>query len=245
MSLAIDQYINEVLAYAHRPESEVEEIRAEIEDHLEQKATDFEAEGISREDAIYRAIQEHGPARKIGYASRPKFPLIDVRLSGTARGVFAFGPKAVGVFAFGGMACGLFSFGGLATGVVSIGGCAASLLFCWAGVGLSVFSYSGLALGLMAIGGFAVGIMAYGGSAIGLWAKGGATLSYYTPETVPEWFLNIEEYFKGILTAISDFSPLVMILTLGIFVPLISFQLFFTHREKQRLHNAGILLPEE
>ncbi len=106
-------------------------IRQELEDHLLQKVEDLAEDGLPREEAILKALRQHGPPRAIGYRLRSPFPWIDIRTQGTARGVIAIGPRAEGIFAFGGIAVGVFAFGVLAIGVFSFGG--VSVGFCSAG----------------------------------------------------------------------------------------------------------------
>ena len=180
MSQAISTYLDRVMACAKIEDSDqAAKIRAEQQDHLEEKIERLVADGTAREDAVFRAIDEHGDALVVGYGLRPAFPLIDIRARGTARGVVAIGPKAVGIFAFGGSACGVFAFGGVSAGVFTIGGLTAALLLSWGGfavVPLGI-AYAGVGAGLVAIGGVVVGLL----------AQGGVESSYYTMETAPEW----------------------------------------------------------
>lgn len=188
MSIALNRYLDRVMVYAKRSDEDTVRIRAELEDHLLQKIDNLKADGVSTEDALFRAIEDHGNPRVVGYALRPKFPLIDVRAHGTARGVIAIGPRAVGVIAIGGAAFGVISFGGFAAGLFSIGGFGLALLFTWAGFGVAPIAYAGFALGLAAYGGFACGIVSTGGFACGVWAEGGIGWSYYPGvENMPAW----------------------------------------------------------
>jgi len=124
MSRALKKYLDRVMIYANRNEKDAAQIRAELEDHLLKKIDDLEAGGLSREDAVFGAIEDHGHPRTVGYGLRKRFSWVDVRTHGTARGFIAIGPKAIGVFAFGGTAFGLFAFGGVALGLVAFGGLA-------------------------------------------------------------------------------------------------------------------------
>ena len=117
MSRALQKYLDQVILYANRKEKDAAKIRAELEDHLRQKMADLAAQGMSREDAVFQAIEDHGAARTIGYRLRKGFALLDVRTEGTARGFIAIGPRAVGLIAFGNVAVGLLAFGNLAFGV--------------------------------------------------------------------------------------------------------------------------------
>lgn len=196
MSQAIETYLERVMACAKIDDPEqAASIRAEQRDHLEEKIERQVADGLAREDAVFRAIDEHGDALIVGYGLRPAFPLVDIRARGTARGVIAIGPKAVGVFAFGGCAIGVFAFGGLAAGIFTIGGLTAALLLSWGGLAVVPcgIAYAGVGLAPIAIGGVAIGIVAFGGQAIGMLAEGGVESSRYTMETAPDWMRNVVE----------------------------------------------------
>jgi predicted Ser/Thr protein kinase/tetratricopeptide (TPR) repeat protein len=86
-----------------------------------------------------------------------------------ARGIFAFGDRAIGVIAAGGLAIGIFAFGGLGIGLLAFGGGAIGL----------VFAFGGGALGTIAAGGGAVGVVASGGAAAGYYAMGGGAAGVY------------------------------------------------------------------
>ena len=208
MSLIIERYLDKVLAYANRPAEEASAIRNELRDHLLEKTEAFRKTGLSIEDAAVRATEEHGHPRTVGYRLRRRFPLIDVRSQGTARGWIAIGPRAVGVIAFGGVAVGVFACGGAAVGVVAMGGAAVALLAAWAGIGLAPFAYCGIAVGGLAVGGIAIGAVAYGQAAVGLWVpSAGMSLSYYPQGSAPEiiWHLDPiigRPWFLAVLTAV-------------------------------------------
>ena len=196
MSLAVEQYLDRVMVYANRSDEEAGHIRAELADHLEQKIDDQELAGLCREDAVHRALTDLGHPRVVGYGLRPKFPWVDVRLHGTAKGVIAIGPRAVGVVAIGGMAMGLFAFGGMAVGLVSLGGFGIALLgmggLAFAPVGVA---YGGIAVGMVAFGGMACGVVAMGGLGIGLWVpSGGVCYSYYLAENVPAVLRQLDHF---------------------------------------------------
>jgi hypothetical protein len=180
VSQAIEAYLDRVMAYAHlREESEAKRVRAELRDHLLEKADVLTGKGTPREDAVFQTLQAHGPASVVGYGLRPKFPLVDVRTVGAARGFIAIGPKAVGVFAFGGLAIGVFSFGGLSIGIIGIGGLVLSLLAGWGGVTVTL-------LGL-ALGGFAIGLIAVGGLSVGGYTPGGPASLSLIQNHLPAW----------------------------------------------------------
>jgi hypothetical protein len=166
MSRALQKYLDHVMLYASRKEEDAVKIRVELEDHLRQKITDLEAQGLTREDAVFQAIEDHGHPRTIGYGLRKGFALLDVRTQGTARGFIAIGPRAVGIIAFGNVALGLFAFGNFAFGALAFGALALAALVSFGGISLAPL---GTALGLAAVGRFACGMIACGELAVGLW----------------------------------------------------------------------------
>jgi hypothetical protein len=226
MSQAIEAYLDKVMAYAHlREEVEAKRVRTELRDHLLEKADVLTGQGTPREDAVFQTLRAHGPASIVGYGLRPRFPLIDIRTAGTARGVVAIGPKAVGVFAFGGLSIGVFSFGGVSFGVVGIGGCVAALLAGWGGV---VVSPVGLALA-----GCAIGLIAIGGLSIGGWTAGGPASISLIQNHLPAWF------------PFDPVSPRSWVLWTAIlaliFVPSVLVSNLAMMRENKRLREQGAL----
>jgi hypothetical protein len=176
MSRALQKYLDQVLLYANRKEEESAKIRTELEDHLRQKTADLQAGGLTREDAVFQAIEDHGSARIVGYSLRTSFSLLDVRTEGTARGFIAIGPRAIGIIAFGNFAFGLFAFGNFAFGVFAFGALTIAGLLSIGGIALAPL---GAALGLAAAGRAAFGMIACGGLALGLqvpWAIDGVNL---------------------------------------------------------------------
>lgn len=189
MNRAIDEYLDRVMAFANRKPEEAPAVRAELRDHLLEKVAALKATGAPPEDAVFGALKEMGNPRVVGYGLRPRFPFLDVRAKGTARGFIALGPKAVGVFAFGGMAVGVFSLGGLSVGIFSVGGLGLGLLFAWAGLALAPLglAYGGIAIGLAAAGGIAVGIVSAGAMALGVWVpQAGAAFSRHPVGEAPQ-----------------------------------------------------------
>jgi hypothetical protein len=175
MSRALQKYLDQVILYTNRKEEDAKQIRVELEDHLRQKITDLQTRGLSREDAVFGAIEDHGHPRTIGYGLRKGFALLDVRTEGTARGFIAIGPRAVGIIAFGNVAVGLFAFGNLAIGALAFGALAIAGLLSLGGISLAPL---GAALGLVAVGQGAFGMIACGGLAVGLlvpWAIDGVS----------------------------------------------------------------------
>jgi len=166
MSRALQKYLDHVMLYANRKEEDAAKIRAELEDHLRQKIADLAAQGLTREDAVFQAIEDHGTSRTVGYSLRKGFALLDVRTQGTARGFIAIGPRAVGIIAFGNVAVGLFAFGNFALGAIAFGALAIAGLVSCGGISLAPL---GAALGLAAVGRVAYGMIACGGLAVGLW----------------------------------------------------------------------------
>ena len=176
MSRALQKYLDHVMLYANRKEEDATKIRAELEDHLRQKIADLAAQGLTREDAVFQAIEDHGTSRTVGYSLRKGFALLDVRTQGTARGFIAIGPRAVGIIAFGNVAVGLFAFGNLALGALAFGALAIAGLLSMGGISLAPL---GAAVGLAAVGRGAYGMIACGGLAVGLqvpWAIDGVSL---------------------------------------------------------------------
>ncbi len=165
MSRALQKYLDHVIIYANRKGQDAAKIRLELEDHLRQKITELEAQGLPPEDAVSQAIKAHGTVRTVGYGLRKGFPLLDVRTEGTARGIVAIGPRAFGVVAFGNVAVGLFAFGTLSLGLIAFGAVALAGSVAVGGLSLAPL---GAALGLAAAGRLACGIIAGGGVAVGL-----------------------------------------------------------------------------
>lgn len=181
----LDIYLDQVMAYADLTAEEAQWKRAELTDHLLERVSELEAAGSTRDDAVFRAIHDHGPPRRVGYGLRTGTRWIDVRLYGTARGFIAIGPRAVGCVACGGVATGVIAFGGVTLGLLSCG------FFSAAGFALGIISCGIISLGLNSLGAVAIGtntlgIVTKGVNAIGLWAaSGNDQYSYYDADTVP------------------------------------------------------------
>ena len=234
MSLTIERYLDKVLAYANRPADEASAIRNELRDHLLEKTEAFHKTGLSVEDAAVRATEEHGHPRTVGYRLRRRFPLIDVRSHGTARGWIAIGPRAVGVVAMGGVAVGVFAFGGVAAGVCAVGGVTVALLAAFAGIGLAPLAYCGIAVGGLAVGGIAIGLVACGQAAVGLWVPGaGVSLSYYPRGSAPEIMRSLDPIigWPGFLAVLT----VVLLVIMGI---LFAVEHILQQKEKARLQAA-------
>ena len=198
MNRVIEEYLDRVMVFAHLRTADATAVRAELRDHLLEKVATLEAAGDEPGDAVFEAVREMGNPRVVGYGLRPRFPLLDVRSQGTARGFVAIGPRAVGVFAFGGVAVGVFSFGGLSAGLFSVGGLALGLLFAWAGLALAPLglAYGGVAVGLVAVGGLAAGVVATGAMAAGVWVPAaGAALSRQPAGEVPRALAGLYRYW--------------------------------------------------
>jgi tRNA A-37 threonylcarbamoyl transferase component Bud32 len=89
-----------------------------------------------------------------------------------AKGIFAFGDRAIGVVAVGRIAQGAVAFGGLAIGIVALGGCSVGLLTAGGiGVGLLI-SWAAISIAFVAMGGLAMGYYALGGAPFGIHALG-------------------------------------------------------------------------
>jgi hypothetical protein len=230
----LDRYLDRVLVYANKPESESEAVRKELKDHLLQKVDDLAKNGLSREEATLEALRQHGSPRVVGYGLRGPFPWIDIRSHGTARGVIAIGPKAVGFFAFGGFAVGIVSFGGFSLGLFSAGGFALGLLCAWGGFAGGGIVSGGMVLGAVAVGGMAVGLVTAGGASVGAWVPHGLTLagsiSHYTDANVPPFLKSLEPVLNDEIRFTDHFT---------IIMPVFMFTLivvnFAMYRERNRV----------
>lgn len=78
MVLALQKYLDGVMIHANRNEKDAARIRAELEDHLLKKIAALEAEGLSGEDAVLRAIEELGSSQTVGCGLRKRFRWISV-----------------------------------------------------------------------------------------------------------------------------------------------------------------------
>jgi hypothetical protein len=235
MKSILDRYLDRVLVYANKPESESESIRKELKDHLLQKVDDLVTRGLPREEATLEALRQHGAPKIIGYRLRGGFPWIDIRSQGTARGVIAIGPKAVGIFAFGGLAIGVFACGGAAIGLFSAGGMALGLLLAWAGLGIGGIANAGMAIGVVATGGLAIGIVALGGQAIGAWVPPtwgtSGVISHYTSENVPPFLKSLEP----ILNSCASFDRYAVTIFLPIYLLFVFALSYLKYREGKRV----------
>lgn len=241
MSQALEKYLDRIMIFANRNETEAPLVRAELKDHLLKKISDLEEDHLPREDAVFQAIELHGNPRIVGYGLRPKFPWIDVRSHGTAQGFLAIGPKAKGVIAIGGAAFGLFSIGGFSAGLFSIGGFALGMLFALGGFSLAPLglAYGGFAVGLFAFGGFAIGITAFGGRAIGIWASGAKVISLNDPDNMPVFLAQIKSVLAG-----KRFSVFINIIFWPIFLIGMILQVILTRKEFNRVKNADPTLVQ-
>jgi hypothetical protein len=236
MKSILDRYLDRVLLYANKPDSESGAIRQELKDHLLQKVEDLAGSGLPREEAILEALRQHGPPRVIGYRLRGPFPWIDIRTHGTARGVIAIGPRAIGIFAFGGWAMGVFALGGFSLGLFSAGGFALGLLFAWGGFGIGGIVSSGMALGVVAAGGLAIGVVAVGNPGIGAWVPygwhHGDIISHYTAKNVP-LFLRSLEPLLNTAVSINKYFVIIMPLSMIAVFALLALQ----NRERKRVRS--------
>jgi len=178
MSRALQKYLDHIMIYANRNEKEAAQIRKELEDHLFKKIADLQAEGLSREDAVFGAIEDHGHPKTVGYGLR-KHQWVDIRTRGTARGFIAIGPKAVGTIAIGGFALGLFSCGIVGVGVISFSVVSIALL--WSFGAAFAFAACGFAQGTAAIGLMATGLWSFGVIAVGAESMGVYVLNHPSP----------------------------------------------------------------
>lgn len=249
MSYVLNKYLDRVMVYANCKENKVSDIRTELEDHLHKKIEDLQKEGFTKEDAIYKAIDDHGHPRTVGYGLRPKNTWLDVRSHGTARGFIAVGPKAVGVVAMGGQAYGIFAFGGFSVGLISFGGFALSLLFAWGGFAATMLgvAYGGFALAPIAVGGFAAGIISTGGVAYGLYVPGGGQVhSLYTLETLPSFLKWIWSYSESFIMDFTDVNQYISANKILVFVFLFLLfpMLYLQKKEMNRIQKQDPYLAE-
>lgn len=224
MSRALQKYLDHIMVYANRNEKDTAQIRKELEDHLLKKIADLQAEGLSHEDAVFGAIEDHGHPKTVGYGLR-KHQWIDIRTRGTARGFIAIGPKAVGTIAIGGFALGLFSCGIVGVGVISFSVVSIALLwsfgaaFAFAACG---FAHGAVAVGLMAYGLWSVGVIAVGSQSIGVYVLNWPSPHFPGQGPYPLVFLYamMREYLGiwGSLTAGFVFHTLILcsLLSVGI-----------------------------
>ncbi len=249
MSDKLNKYLDRVMVYANCAEEKATGIRHELEDHLCIKIEELQKAGLQYEEAVSKAIEDHGHPRTVGYALRPHNAWIDIRTHGTARGFIAIGPKAVGIFAFGGQAYGVFTLGAISIGLFSWGGLALALLFSWGGVVASLLgvAYGGCALAPVASGGVAAGIISTGGAAYGFFVpSGGQIHSVYTLETLPTF---IEWMWSFCKSYIPDFSHNINYNT-GNWILLLSFftfmvpMSFLQNKETKRLQEQDPYFAE-
>jgi hypothetical protein len=178
MSRALQKYLDHIMIYANRNEKDTEKIRKELEDHLLKKVADLQAEGLSREDAVFAAIEDHGHPKTVGYGLR-KHQWVDIRTRGTARGFIAIGPQAVGTIAIGGAAFGLFTCGIVGVGAISFS--VVSIALFWSFGAAFALAGCGFAQGTVAIGLMATGLWSFGVIAVGAESMGVYVLNHPSP----------------------------------------------------------------
>jgi hypothetical protein len=217
MSRALQKYLDHIMVYANRNEKDTSQIRKELEDHLLKKVADLQTEGLSCEDAVFGAIEDHGHPKTVGYGLR-KHQWVDIRTRGTARGFIAIGPKAVGTIAIGGFALGVFSCGIVGVGVISLSVVSMALL--WSFGAAFAFAACGFAQGTVAIGLIATGLWSLGVIAVGAESAGVYVLNWLSsPHSLMEWpfplvylYAMMHEYLRiwGSLTASFVFHTLIL-----------------------------------
>lgn len=240
MSQDLEKYLDRVMIYANRNETDAAKIRAEQQDHLLKKIEELQVDGMEDEAAVSRAIEDHGDAGTVGYGLRPRFPWLDVRTKGTARGFIAIGPRAKGVIAIGGVAYGVFAIGGVAFGILSNGVFALGMMI---GLGIFAFAPAGLAygiiaVGLMSAGVVSVGVVSVGGLAVGLSTLNrryhGNVITYFMPDNVPHFIESISEAMTGRFV-----GTLWFYVWIGCIV-LLAVELVLFRRERRRVENADV-----
>ncbi len=81
MSQTLQKYLDGIMIYANRNEKDTAQIRKELEDHLLKKIAALEAEGLSREDAVFGAIEELGSSQTVGCGLRKRFRWFSVYIT--------------------------------------------------------------------------------------------------------------------------------------------------------------------
>lgn len=225
MSRALQKYLDHIMIYANRNEKDTVQIRKELEDHLLKKVADLQAEGLSHEDAVFGAIEDHGHPKTVGYGLR-KHQWVDIRTRGTARGFIAIGPQAVGTIAIGGAAFGLFSCGIVGIGAISFS--VISIAIFWSFGAAFAVAGCGFAQGTVAIGLMASGLWSFGVIAVGAESMDVYVLNWLSsPHSLVEWpfplvylYAMIHEYLRiwGSLKASFVFHTLILcsLLSVGI-----------------------------
>ncbi len=246
MSRALEKYLDRVMIYANRNEKDAAQIRAEQEDHLLKKIADLEESGLSREDAIFEAIEAHGHPRTVGYGLRKRFSWVDVRTHGTARGFIAIGPKAIGIIAIGGVAVGVFSYGGVSFGFMSFGLLSLGLI---TSIGAFSLSPLGLAFGAIALGIITFGLLSFAVTAMGLLTFSLVhpepvyvsdcikIISYFTSETAPSYLL----YLRNLVENVMEWTLMPFWISC---IVLLTVKLILSRKEHRRIENANPKLVE-
>lgn len=188
MNHRLTVYLDQVMTYANLPPGEDDKVRQELLDHLLERVDELRRSGATQDDAVFRAVHDHGRPSIVGYGLRPAFPWIDVRMRGTARGVIAVGPRAVGILSFGFVSTGVVSFGILSLGVFGVGAFALGLILGLGGIGIGGLALGFTAVGAIAAGFVSAGILSAGTYTAGMWVfRGAHSLSYFDHHTVPGW----------------------------------------------------------
>jgi len=76
MNQILDKYLDCIISYTKRNKTESDKIRTELKDHLLKKIDDLKSQGLSENEAVFKAIEDHGDPWNIGYKLRKKgFPV--------------------------------------------------------------------------------------------------------------------------------------------------------------------------
>lgn len=124
MVRALQKYLDGVMIHANRNEKDAARIRAELEDHLLKKIADLEAEGLSREDAVLRAIEELGSSQTVGCGLRKRFRWISVYIPLTIILFVVDWLLLLGRFYW-------FGFGAVSTWIYTVINFPCSILYLW------------------------------------------------------------------------------------------------------------------
>jgi len=75
MDQILDKYLDCIISYTKRNKTDSDKIRTELKDHLLKKIDDLKTQGLSQNEAVFKAIEDHGEPWSIGYKLRKKgFP---------------------------------------------------------------------------------------------------------------------------------------------------------------------------
>ena len=75
MDQILNKYLDCIISYTKLNKVDSDKIRTELKDHLLKKIDDLKTQGLSQNEAVFKAIEDHGEPWTIGYKLRKKgFP---------------------------------------------------------------------------------------------------------------------------------------------------------------------------